>query len=181
MMMFHQPPTNPVDNDWTGRSVTMHILPGDCNGAYTVHPKLVWKSDGWSRQSGSDARMITVDIFEIHAIMDRMDDPDDDSTEEEDLCFFSITTDNGEVHLFECPNEMERDRIVAGIKNIIARMSFSIIAGDDLVMSELYGGGEQNEGDLPSCKTPTQAMTGIAHSFLDSVAEPQHIHKRATN
>jgi hypothetical protein len=182
-MMYHVPPSNPVDNDWTGRSMTMYIQPGDCTGPYTTHPKLVWTSDhqgGWSRQTGPEVRTLSVDILDIHAIMDTMDDPVGDNADEEDLCFFSITTNSGDVHLFECLSEQERDRVATGIKNVIARMSYSLVAGDNHVVTELYDGDKQDEGDLPPLKTEAQALASISHAFLDSIAEPRHTLTRAT-
>jgi hypothetical protein len=179
-MLYHVPPTNPIDNDWTGQSMEMYIRPGDCTGVMTRHPKLVWMtaSGGYSRLSGTaEVLSFAVGLMDIHSIMDSMDD---DDSEGEDLFFFSITTNSGDVHLFECPTEDERDRIVSGIKNIIARMSFSLVAGDEVVMSELYGGDEEEEGELPSLRTPQQEMATVSHEFLDSIA-PGVVPKRTTS
>lgn len=180
--MFHVPPTNPVDNDWAGRSVTMYIQPGHCKGPYIVHPKLLWKSDQGAKplKGGSDNISFAVDILDIHSVMDSIDDPDAETADEGDLCFFSITTNSGDVHLFECLSEEERDRVASGIKNVVARMSYSLVVGDNHVMTELYGEGEQDEGELPALKTEGQALADISHAFLDSVAEPQHSVIRAT-
>eukprot|EP00545_Synedropsis_sp_CCMP1620_P005027 CAMPEP_0119005240 /NCGR_PEP_ID=MMETSP1176-20130426/1606_1 /TAXON_ID=265551 /ORGANISM="Synedropsis recta cf, Strain CCMP1620" /LENGTH=469 /DNA_ID=CAMNT_0006957027 /DNA_START=15 /DNA_END=1424 /DNA_ORIENTATION=- len=178
-MLYHVPPTNPVDNDWTGQSMEMYIRPGDCNGSVIMHPSLVWgtAAGGYSRLQ--QVHTFSVGLMDIHAIMDSMDSDADDQ-DEEGLFFFSVTTNSGEVHLFECPTEDERDRLVAGIKNVIARMSFSLVTGDDVVMAELYGGDEEEEGELPSLRTPHQEMGTVSHEFLDSVA-PGVIPKRTAS
>ena len=175
-MLYYIPPSNPVDNDWAGRSVTMFIQPGHCKGPFIVHPKLVWKSPpgDWSRRSGSDKLSIEIDLLEIHCVMDSIEDDTTESTDDGDTCVFSITTNSGDIHLFESFSEIERDRVVSGIKNVIARMSYSIILGDNHLMTELYGEGEQDEGELPALKTDAQALADITHSFLDSAATPQN-------
>jgi hypothetical protein len=153
--------------------MTMFIRPGDCEGPKLVQPRLEWTTQdgGWSRlTSQREAITISVGILEIHAIMDTMGESEDAMDDDEDLYFFSITRDNGEVYLFECTSETERDRVVSGIKNILARMSFSIIAGDDIVTKELYGADEDEVGDLPSLRTPSQTLAGVTHAFLDAGA-----------
>lgn len=166
-MMWHRPPSNPVDNDWTGQSMTMYIVPGVGVDGDIEHPKFVWMRD---RDSDADEIQIAVDMMDIHTIMDKLEDEEDvNDGEEEDMFFFSITCKDGSVFLFECHTERERDRTVAGIKNILARLSYGLIVGDDVVTKELYGGME-SEGDLPSLKTPTQELMSISHAFLDSVA-----------
>ena len=169
-MMHHVPPSNPIDNDWSGRSVMMYIQPGHSNGPYIVHPKLVWKSDPGSRPQKSDELSFAVDILDIHSVMDSIDDAVTETAEEGDLCFFSVTTNSGDVHLFECLSEEERDRVASGIKNVIARMAYSLVVGDNHVITELYSEGEQDEGELPALKTEGQELADISHAFLDSIA-----------
>jgi hypothetical protein len=169
-MLYHIPPSNPVDDDWTGRSVNMYLKPGDCRGQCISHPKLVWNSVAGGRY-GSDVISFSMDILNIHSILDAIDDPTSETTSEENLGFFSITTQSGEIHLFECLSSEEKDRVTTGIKNMLARMAYSIIAGDNNVLTELYGDLSPDEGQLPALKTISQSLNDISHAFLNSVTD----------
>ena len=95
--------------------------------------------------------------------VNRMDGSD------EDVCLFSITTEEGDVQMFEAASPRERDVLVTGLKNVIARSSFHFIVGDASASSELYYEIETSPppGELPSTSNPIQNMNRIAHALLD--------------
>lgn len=99
--------------------------------------------------------------------MSRNDADDDDSP------FFTITTETGDVHAFESPTISERNYVVHGIKNVVAWLSYHLIMGNMTsgsgVVTDLEVQGEEIEdtGELPSLRTPVQAMNDLAHSFMD--------------
>ena len=105
---------------------------------------------------------------------------DDSEQEDDDLCFFSITATNGDLHVFEANSTEERDSIVNGLKNVISRMAFHLVVGDTTASSELFdfdgnmqkfkAGVEPSSspGDLPSLANPRQTMNRLAHLMLES-------------
>lgn len=165
-MLYHHPPKNPIDNDWTGQSMTMRIRPGDYRGHEVSQPKLEWSTvdGGWSRLTGTSAKVISVSLMDIHSIMDQVEEGEENN---ENFCFFSITTMGGYVHLLECSDENERDRVVTGIRNILCQLSKGIVAGDDTVTKDLYTNMEE-AGELP-LRTHEQIFKVTSHDFLDSL------------
>jgi hypothetical protein len=85
--------------------------------------------------------------------------------------FFSITASNGgNVHVFEAPSPSQRDYIVKGLKTLVRRASYQLIAGKLDICAELYGeDAAPLSGELPSLVTPTQALGRVTHSFLNEV------------
>lgn len=118
----------------------------------------------------TEAVTMEVDLLDVQNVMDSIDSEDiRDDVVQEDMCFFSITTCKGIVHLFEARSYEERDRVVNGIRNLIARLAFHLVAGDAIISSELYSEDYgQFSGELPSLRTSAQAMNQISHAFLDS-------------
>lgn len=165
-MLYHHPPKNPIDNDWTGQSMTMFVRPGDYRGRSLSQPRLEWRTvdGGWSRFTGASSTLISVGLLDIHSIMDRVEE---DEEHGENFCFFSITTKGGDVHVLECADESERDRVVTGIHNLMSQISKSIITGDDTVTKELYASNAEEEGELP-LRTYAQSLKSASHDFLDS-------------
>jgi hypothetical protein len=96
----------------------------------------------------------------------------EEGDDDRELCFFTVTTDTGDVHIFEASSPGERDQIVNGLKNVIARLAFHVIAGDTTASSELYNEDAKSKshnapvGDLPSLASPHQNMNRIAHTLL---------------
>lgn len=82
--------------------------------------------------------------------------------------FFSITTlSTGSVHIFEAASVMERDYIIRGMKGIISRLAYNIIAGNTDVIGEHYSeDAGQMTGELPSMRSPRQALRDLTHAFL---------------
>ena len=83
--------------------------------------------------------------------------------------FFSMTTHStGSVHIFEAGSVLERDYIIRGMKGIISRLAFNIIAGNTDVIGEHYSeDAGQMTGELPSLRSPRQALRDLTHTFLD--------------
>lgn len=156
--------------EWKGHSVTMFVKQGSYQGSHIVHPRLEWPTpeQQWTTETPG-----TINLMDIQSICDSSedevrDDVEADTTEVMDLCFFSITSKHGQVYMFESASPAERDWIVTGLKNIIVRLSYHLTVGDPAISSELFGAEyEYASGDLPTLKTPVQAMNEVAHAFLD--------------
>ena len=173
-LMFHyeaEPDGGPgAPPEWRGKSVTMFLRQGSYQASQIVHPRLEWPTP---EQEWTTEKPCTVNLMDIQSINDSSeddvrDDIEAETTELMDLCFFSITTKDGEVYMFESASPAERDWIVTGLKNVIVRLSYHLTIGDPAVSSELFGAEyEFGSGDLPTLKTPVQAMNEVAHAFLD--------------
>jgi hypothetical protein len=156
----------------------MQIKPGSCYSTNDVEPKLQWKSlPGGTKQKVMVRSIPLLDIQSISTFNDTICEGDDEEMftnacggrMEEDVCLFAITTDEGDVHVFEATSPRERDLLVAGLKNVIARLSFHLIVGDAGASSELYCEEVKNppQGELPAYTDPTKNMNRIAHALLD--------------
>jgi hypothetical protein len=121
--------------------------------------------------------MTSLSLLRIHSVLTASKSlvPEDSTAvdlEENDLCFISITSVSGKVFLFEANSVTERDEIANGLRNIIARLSFHLIAGDHLASTELYNDErairEQTEpGDLPALANPKLNMNRMTHLLLE--------------
>ena len=79
-------------------------------------------------------------------------------------CFFSLTTKDGEVHLFESITEEDCDRLVRGVKNLTARFTNQLISGDTNAITDFYSNlGETDDVRLSS----EEAMIKISHLLFD--------------
>lgn len=82
--------------------------------------------------------------------------------------FFSITANDGAVHVFEAPSGKKRDYVVLGLRSVISRLTYHVVAGDANVIGELYSeDAGQLTGELPSLITPWKALTRVTHAFVD--------------
>ena len=82
--------------------------------------------------------------------------------------FFSITANNGAVHVFEAPSGKQRDYVVMGLRTIISRLAYHVIAGEPDVIGELYSeDAGQLTGELPSLVSPWKALSKVTHAFVD--------------
>jgi hypothetical protein len=172
-LVSHQPPTE-EQQDWVGRSVTMLLRPGICNTTTNVPPKLEWSTLG----GGMAARVETksVALLKIHSVTNspnnknkegRDDDNNNEAEEQERNCFFTLTTTEGEVHVFETIATEESDRLVSGIKNLVARLSTQLISGDTNAFADFYN-NNSNSGESDAIQfTPEEAMLRLSHSFFD--------------
>jgi hypothetical protein len=170
LVHHYQPATN--EDDLIGRSVTLILRPGICNAIQVVPPQLEWSTMGGGQQTEIETK--SIGLLDIHSIAaSNAEDQNDDNrgdevVEEEDdddmQCFFSVTTKQGHVHVMEAITSDESLRLVAGIKNIVARLSKQLIVGDVHAVSDFYeNSGEPDEIRL----TPEEAMVRLSHSFFD--------------
>jgi hypothetical protein len=196
VLLYLQPPedlSDPDENsssidDWKGRTVTImiqkgHLSTNTTRGYVDQHqnehtaqnrsPKLEWTT-----VTGgiiTEATTTSIDLLNIQSISTN---DDDDIGDEDDLCFFTITSEDGDIHVFETATVEERDRIVNGLKTLIARWSYHVIAGEVTATSELFETSSssnpernvnQSDDDLPSLPNPHLTMNCVAHMMLDSV------------
>jgi hypothetical protein len=169
-VLYLQPPGSLGNNslDWKGRTVTLMIEPGVAGSESAIQPKLEWSTLAGGRTFEIEtASLALLRILSITSSAQEMkEDGDDDS----DLCFFNVTSDTGDVHIFEASSPEERDEIVNGIKNVIARLTFHLVAGDTTASSELYNANINSKsasvGDLPGLENRKQTMNRIAHTLL---------------
>ncbi len=164
------------DQEIISHVVSLKIQPGLARGSRLLEPKLAWTnindvnvddtggSPGRTNGSGSNGTFIS--LLGIHSIHTSLGGSEDDETP-----FFTITTENGEVHAFESPTLAERNYIVHGIKNVVAWLSYHLVMGNMATGTELVSDLDEARGEisgeLPSLKTPVQAMNELSHQFLD--------------
>lgn len=143
-------------------------------GSQLLLPRLEWSTPGGgSRQGNRESSTTSIGLLDILSIVDSVEGEsglDGVALEEEDLCFFSVTTNEGIVYMFEAVTFEERDRIVNGLKNLLARLSFQVVSGDEALTNELFERAAPHEGELPSLQTKAQHLTLLTHAFLDSSA-----------
>ena len=157
--------------EWKGHSVTMFLRQGSYQRSKIVHPRLEWPTP--EQQMFATGQPGTVNLMDIQSISDSSQDEVRDDIEAVgletmDLCFFSITTKHGDVHMFESSSPAERDWIITGLKNVIVRLSYHLTVGDPAVSSELFSAEyDDMSGELPTLRTPFRAMNEVAHAFLD--------------
>lgn len=151
---------------WAGRTVTMAIAPSAA--------RLEWTTVAGGQRSGTAT--LAVDLLAILAIdTEVMEDDNDDKKKDAAAtttceCIFTITTDTGAVHIFEATSMEERDRIVHGLRTLLARWAFQLVAGDTTATSELYNtnnGRVAGQLLLPPPQNPEDTMNRIAHQLLD--------------
>ncbi|CAB9516042.1 expressed unknown protein [Seminavis robusta] len=198
-VLWHLPPSDEdstLDSaNWSGRSVVMTVKAGSSysTNSNDVMPKLCWTTLGGGKDESKLARCL-VPLLKIQSVSTFRDAPpvvgslgdeikEEELTgtscgvnlkpvtvDEEDVCLFAITTEEGDVQVFEAASSRERDVFVTGLKNVIARLSFHVIVGDAGASSELYYQHDKQspEGQLPSIpSSPAQNMNRIAHALLD--------------
>lgn len=85
--------------------------------------------------------------------------------EDEIDSFFTITSQDGEIHLFEALTTEDAQRIVAGIRCNAYRLSNLLIEGNsNALMTDFYDNtGEPTETRLSA----PEAMNRLSHAFLD--------------
>mmetsp|Transcript_5862 Transcript_5862/g.6814 ORF Transcript_5862/g.6814 Transcript_5862/m.6814 type:complete len:511 (+) Transcript_5862:135-1667(+) len=145
--------------------VTISVKPGVSRGSRLLEPRLCWKDMNLAHDSKDEGISISLlGVHSVHTSLSRNDTDDDDSP------FFTITTENGDVHAFESPTLSERNYVVHGIKNVVAWLSYHLIMGNMTAGSGILPEQDaeaEESGELPSLRTPVQAMNDLAHSFLD--------------
>ena len=171
MLVYFQDSDTSADDDMLGSSfVNMCIKPGVTRGSKLLEPKLSWTEMKSARSLGEDT--ISINLLGIHSIKAPQDNGSDEQPNQSESPFFIITTESGDVHVFEAPTMSEQNHIVHGLKNVVAWLSYHLVlgsmasSGSELVsdMDEEHG---EMSGELPSLRTPVQAMNDLTHSFLD--------------
>ena len=194
-ILWHLPPADDEESvveehaDWSGCSVLMKIKAGSCYADNDAQPKLTWTTLGGGKNSKTEkAARCSVPLLAIQSIStfketicegDEVKEPEFTNTscgmnltqleDDEDVCLFAITTEEGDVQVFEAASAEQRDLLVTGLKNVIARLSFHLVLGDVGASSELYYEEEKSPppGELPSFSSPIKNMNRIAHALLD--------------
>lgn len=140
--------------------VSLTIKPGLSRGSRLLEPKLSWVNMQDSVDEGMSISLLGIDSIDTSVNPNEDDNP-----------FFTITTEEGDVHAFESPTLSERNHIVHGIRNVVAWLSYHLITGQmgsgTELVSDLEEERGESSGELPSLKTPVQAMNELTHSFLD--------------
>ncbi|KAL7568138.1 hypothetical protein ACA910_019531 [Epithemia clementina (nom. ined.)] len=164
----------------------------------TIQPKLEW-----STMAGGRSELIfttSIPLLKIHSILttntstaagsfggiawdgDEFHEHRDDenlnhSGVTNNNCFLTITSERGDVHMFEAGSVHDRDTVLNGLRNVITRLSFHLITGDPRASVELYNEDDEDDhrhsasspepGDLPRLPNPRLNMNRIAHALLD--------------
>ena len=183
-----------VDEDsWVGRTVSLVFRPGMCNSEKIVQPVIEWNTMAGGKSNTSDTksvRLLNIDSIapsnahegeegyslpipakpptnpknDVSIGMCNLQFPPVSPGEEFD-CFFTITSQDGEIHLFEALNSEDSMRIVAGIRYSAQRLSRSLIEGDaNVLLSDYYDNSNApEESKLPE----NEVMNKLSNAFLD--------------
>lgn len=187
-VIYHEPPPKASNSpDWSQSTVKIFLRPGDCHGKKLMQPSLVWavlqvasrlnddatfnteEKSMWHRLELMDIDKIIVAPEEQVIASQNVWSPDYSDKSVSTSTFFSITAlSTGSVHIFEAASVLERDYIIRGLKGIISRLVFNIIAGNTDVIGEHYSeDAGQMTGELPSMRSPRQALRDLTHAFLE--------------
>jgi hypothetical protein len=123
---------------------------------------------------GKDAKGVETELiglFEIDAIAasnvrNELDPISSQQYEEELDCFFTMTSKQGDVYLFEAISPEESQRIVSGVKNISFRLSSQVIAGDSKVVADFF---DNSKEPAETHLRKNAAMLKISNAYLDDV------------
>ena len=177
-LLYLQPPhtTSNPSEDWKGRTVVMKIVPGSTGTQDAIQPKLQWTT--MPGGTVTKAYMTSISLLRIHSVLTANQNlvPEESTTvdlEDDELCFISITSAAGKVFLFEANSVRERDEIANGLRNVIARLSFHLVAGDHQASTELYNDDraiqeETEPGDLPALANPKLNMNRMTHLLMEA-------------
>ena len=104
----------------------------------------------------------TLSLLDVHSIMA------DEGHDAVSSSFFSITTANGVVHLFEAPSAKARHYVVKGLRAVISRYAYHMIVGNSKIIDELFFDDVADmTGDLPSLAKSCNVMRNVVHNLLD--------------
>ncbi|KAG7367947.1 hypothetical protein IV203_030690 [Nitzschia inconspicua] len=157
------------EDDWIGRTVNLYFRPGVCSARTVVGPAIEWKTMGGGKAREMERQsigLLEIDTVMVSNIRNELDPASNQQYDDELDCFFSITSQWGEVFLFEALSAEESHRIVTGIKSIAFRLSSHIIAGDSKAVADYFD--NSNEPTDTQLRT-NAAMMKISHAFLDDV------------
>ena len=197
VLLVHQAPNSTGGNptsDWTQKIVRVYIKPGSGSAG---QPKLMWarnKSLPMTRKTGvpedrageKKIRWTSLDLLDIHSILgatdgDKLPTSNEEQTDKKgdeseggiagQSCFFTITSGKGAVFVFEAMTPEERNRVSKGLQAVITGLARALITGDIdkyvALVKDARDEEAEEEGELPSLRTPAQAMNEIAHALLD--------------
>ncbi|KAK1738059.1 hypothetical protein QTG54_011353 [Skeletonema marinoi] len=187
-VIYHEPPPKQSSTtlDWSQSTVKIFLRPGDCHNKKLMQPCLAWAvlqvasrfNDADTFNTEEKCLWHRLELMDIDTIVAAPEEqllasgngfsPDSDNSVSTST-FFSITAlSTGSVHIFEAATVMERDYIIRGMKGIISRLAFNIIAGNTDVIGEHFSeDAGQMTGELPSLRSPRQALRDLTHTFLD--------------
>ena len=166
----------------------MALRPGVCTATTLQHPYIEWTSMGGGKVQTIET--VSIGLFDIDTVAvsslnsDSVEGNDTavaaNCSDEELDCFFTITSRDGEVHLFEALSPTESQIIVNGIRNIVSRLSTLLVAGDLAVVTEFYdtsslfGGSDLIDSTSAAANStkqsvlsPDEIMLRLSHSFLE--------------
>jgi len=186
-VIYHEPPKKlSATPDWSQSTVKIFLRPGDCHDKKLKQPCLTWAvlqvasrfNDANTFNTEEKCLWHRLELLDIDTIVAAPEEKvfasrdgwsPDSSNSVSTSTFFSMTTHStGLVHIFEAASVMERDYIIRGMKGIISRLAFNIIAGNTDVIGEHYSeDAGQMTGELPSLRSPRQALRDLTHTFLD--------------
>jgi len=184
------------EENWIGRTVNLVFRPGICSKRTIIQPVIEWKTmiGGKSKcvenrtltllnidaistsnsrgnekrpaspenNTGSGGDTATLDWCNSTLALGEMGDSDDEFN-----CFFTITSQDGDIHLFEALNSEDAQRIVAGIRCNAYRLSNSLIEGNtNALMTDFYD--NSNEPPETQLSAP-EVMNRLSHVFLDGL------------
>ena len=166
-LLYLQAPGTPGNDtyEWKGRTVAMVLEKGTAGGHKRgpTQPRLEWTTCA----GGQTFEVATTSVGLLNILSITTSTQDDSQSEDigdEDLCFFTITTHQGDVYVFESNSPAERDSLVNGLRNTISRLAFQLIVGDVSATAGLYD-YEESKGDLEDQRQ--QTMNRVAHLMLD--------------
>jgi hypothetical protein len=183
LSLLHLQPPQTMSNEteeWKGRTVVMKIIPGSTGDSVEIQPKLQWTT--MPGGTVNKAFVTSVPLLQIHSILTAGQQiapaeistlGDSESDADEDMCFLSITNASGKVYVFEANSVNERDDIAIGLRNVISRLAFHLVAGDHKASTELYEDDraiqeDAEPGDLPALANPRLNMNRMAHLLLEA-------------
>jgi len=158
------------DECWVGRTVNLIFRPGICSARTILQPVIEWKTMEGGKSNTAETR--TMKLLNIAAISrsnnDNSNARDNGGDQDEFDCFFTITSQDGDIYLFEALNSNDSKRIVSGIKYNAYLLSNLLIEGNAkaLLMADFYDNSEEPE---QSRLTSTEVMSRLSHAFLDGL------------
>lgn len=186
-LIYHECPTTAESTDWVQSTVKLFLRPGNCQGAHPLRqPSLLWAAlPVVSRMKVSvvDLDIISpfnnekgwnmLSLMDVHSILCDEGDRGEDvggGGQGRASSFFSITSSNGAVYVFEAPSSEARYYVVRGLRLVISRLTYRMIVGDATIIKELFSSEDaaaQRTGDLPSLTKPWKGLSNVVHDLLD--------------
>ena len=183
------------EDSWIGRTVTMVFRPGVCSAEKIVEPAIEWRTMVGGKSTivetkamelfsidsvntSNDGGTVKLETIPNTAKPPIREDKEEASQnismcnisfssnkEEEFDCFFTITSEDGEIHLFEGLNKDDCYRVVAGIRYSAQRLTEILIEGDSsALIPNFYDNSQVPE---ESKLTEKEVLNKLSNIFLD--------------